>query len=155
MREDARVYMILASMSVETTNPVSDIPLVREFLEVFEEVSGLPPEREVEFSIDLMPSTRPISITPYRISLIELSELKKQLEELLEKQFVRPIVSPWGAPVLLVKKKDETMRLCVDYGGLRNVTIKNRYLLPRIDDLMDQLVGACVFSKIDLRSGYH
>ena len=106
LREDARVYMILASMSVETTNPVSDIPLVREFPEVFEEVSGLPPEKEVEFSIDLVPGTGPISIAPYRMSPVELSELKKQLEELLEKQFVMPSVSPWGAPMLLVKKKD-------------------------------------------------
>jgi len=85
----------------------------------------------------------------------ELGELKTQLEELLEKQFIRPSVSPWGAPVLLVKKKDGSMRLCVDYRQLNKVTIKNRYPLPRIDDLMDQLVGAEVFSKIDLRSGYH
>jgi len=89
------------------------------------------------------------------MSPIELIELKKQLEELLDKQFVRPSVSPWGAPVLLVKKKDGTMRLCVDYLQLNKVTIRNKYPLPRIDDLMDQLVGACVFSKIDLRSGYH
>jgi len=84
-----------------------------------------------------------------------LGELKKQLEELLEKQFIRPSVSPWGAPVLLVKKKDGSMRLCMDYRQLNKVTIKNRYPLPRIDDLMDRLVGAEVFSKIDLRSGYH
>ncbi|XP_028216617.1 uncharacterized protein LOC114398639 [Glycine soja] len=155
LREDAQVYMILASISVETKTPVSDIPIVREFPEVFEEVSGLPPEREVEFSIDLVPGTGPISIAPYRMSPVELSELKKQLEEILEKQFVRPSVSPWGALVLLVKKKDGTMRLCVDYRQLNKVTIKNRYPLPRIDDLMDQLVGACVFNKIDLRFGYH
>ena len=155
LREDARIYMILAGISVEIKTLVSDIPLVREFPEVFEEVSGLPPEREVEFSIDLVPGTGPISIAPYRMSPVELSDLKKQLEELLEKQFVRPSVSPWGALVLLVKKKDGTMRLCVDYCQLNKVTIKNRYPLPRIDDLMDQLVGACVFSKIDLRSGYH
>jgi len=89
------------------------------------------------------------------MSTSELGELKKQLEEFLEKQFIRPSVSPWGAPVLLVKKKDGSMRLCVDYRPLNKVTIKNRYPLPRIDDLMDQLVGAEVFSKIDLRSGYH
>ena len=115
----------------------------------------MPPEREVEFTIDLAPGTSPISMAPYRISATELSELKKQLEELLEKKFIRPSVSPWGAPVLLVKKKDGSMRLCIDYRRLNQVTIKNKYLLPRIDDLMDQLVGACVFSKIDLRSGYH
>ena len=89
------------------------------------------------------------------MSALEMGELKKQLEELLEKQFIRPSVSPWGAPVLLVKKKDGSMRLCVDYRQLNKVTIKNRYPLPRIDDLMDQLVGAEAFSKIDLRSGYH
>ncbi|PNX63532.1 retrotransposon-related protein, partial [Trifolium pratense] len=94
-------------------------------------------------------------MAPYRMSASELKELKKQLEELLEKRFIRPSVSPWGAPVLLVKKKDGSMRLCVDYRQLNKVTIKNKYPLPRIDDLMDQLVGARVFSKIDLRSGYH
>nr|KYP61999.1 Transposon Ty3-G Gag-Pol polyprotein [Cajanus cajan] len=118
-------------------------------------MSSLPPTNEVEFSIDLVPGTRPISIAPYRMSPIELVELKKQIEDLLEKGFARPSVSPWGAPVLLVKKKDGSMRLCVDYRQLNKVTIKNKYPLPRIDDLMDQLVGASVFSKIDLRSGYH
>nr|KYP35801.1 Retrovirus-related Pol polyprotein from transposon 17.6 [Cajanus cajan] len=118
-------------------------------------MSSLPPTREVEFSIDLVPGTGPISIAPYKMSPVELVELKKQIEELLEKGFVRPSVSPWGAPVLLVKKKDGSMRLCVDYRQLNKVTIKNKYPLPRIDDLMDHLVGASVFSKIDLRSGYH
>nr|KYP41166.1 Transposon Ty3-I Gag-Pol polyprotein [Cajanus cajan] len=94
-------------------------------------------------------------MAPYRMSPSELAELKKQLEELLEKQFIRPSVSPWGAPVLLVKKKDGSFRLCVDYRQLNKFTIKNKYPLPRIDDLMDQLRGATVFSKIDLRSGYH
>jgi len=115
----------------------------------------VPPEREVEFSIDHVPGTKPVSMAPYRMSASELAELKKQLEDLLDKKFVRPSVSPWGAPVLLVKKKDGSMRLCIDYCQLNKVTIKNRYPLPRIDDLMDQLVGARVFSKIDLRSGYH
>nr|KYP38453.1 Transposon Ty3-I Gag-Pol polyprotein [Cajanus cajan] len=102
-----------------------------------------------------MPRTRPISMAPYRMSLSELAELKKQLEELLEKQFIHPSISPWGAPVLLVKKKDESFRLCVDYRQLNKFTIKNKYPLPRIDDLMDQLRGTTVFSKIDLRSRYH
>ena len=132
------------------------MPVVQEFPEVFpDDITELPPKREVEFAIDLVPGTSRISIVPYRMSASELGELKKQLEELLEKQFIRPSVSPWGAPVLLVKKKDGSMRLCVDYRQLNKVTIKNRYPLPRIDDLMDQLVGAEVFSKIDLRSGYH
>ena len=89
------------------------------------------------------------------MSPTELAELKKHIEELLSKQFIRPSVSPWGAPVLLVKKKDGGTRLCVDYRQLNKVTIKNKYPLPRIDDLMDQLRGASIFSKIDLKSGYH
>ena len=84
-----------------------------------------------------------------------MAELKKQIEELLEKGFIRPSVSPWGAPVLFVKKKDGSLRLCIDYRELNKVTVKNKYPLPRIDDLLDQLSGSCVFSKIDLRSGYH
>eukprot|EP00256_Glycine_max_P052668 XP_014619083.1 uncharacterized protein LOC106795063 [Glycine max] len=154
LKEDAQVYMILSSLEIKTKVFMCDLPVVREFPEVFPEgISGLPPEREIEFSIDLVPGAGPISIAPYRMSPIESVELK--LEELLDKQFVRPSVSPWGAPMLLVKKKDGTMRLCVDYLQLNKVTIKNKYHLPRIDDLMDQLVGACVFSKIDFRSGYH
>ena len=120
-----------------------------------DDIIDLPPEREVEFAIDLMPGTSPISIAPYRMSASELGELKKQLEELLDKQFIRPSVSPWGALVLLVKKNDGNMRMCVDYRQLNTMTIKNQYPLPRIDDLMDQLVGAEMFSKIHLRSGYH
>ena len=120
-----------------------------------EELPGLLPDREVDFSIDLLPGTRPISKAPYRMAPAEMKELKEQLEELLELGFVRPSVSPWGAPVLFVKKKDESMRLCIDYRELNRVTIKNRYPLPRIDDLFDQFQGASVFFKIDLRSGYH
>nr|XP_029144801.1 uncharacterized protein LOC112708782 [Arachis hypogaea] len=108
-----------------------------------------------EFAIDLVPGAGPISSAPYRMSPLEMAELKSQLEDLLGKNFIRPSVSPWGAPVLLVKKKDGSMRLCVDYRQLNKVTVKNKYPLPRIDDLMDQLQGAGVFSKIDLRSGYH
>ena len=135
---------------------VKDIPSVCDFPEVFpENLPGLPPEREVEFPIELIPGSTPISITPYRMAPAELRELKSQLQELLEKGFIRPSVSPWGAPVLFVKKKDGTLRLCIDYRQLNRITIKNRYPLPRIDDLFDQLKGAKVFSKIDLRSGYH
>ena len=89
------------------------------------------------------------------MAIVELKELKLQLQELLEKRFIRPSVSPWGAPVLFVKKKDGTLRLCIDYRQLNKLTIKNKYPLPRIDDLFDQLKGASIFSKIDLRSGYH
>ncbi|WMV24866.1 hypothetical protein MTR67_018251, partial [Solanum verrucosum] len=116
---------------------------------------GLPLEKEVEFPIKLIPESTPISITPYRIVPTKLRELKSQLQELIEKDFIRPSVSPWGAPVLFVKKKDGTLRLCIDYRQLNRITIKNKYPLPRIDDLFDQLKGAKVLSKTDLRSGYH
>ena len=133
-----------------------DIPVVMEFLEVFpEDLPRLRPDREIEFCIELIPGTAPISKTPYRMAPAELKELKTQLQELLDKGFIRPSHSPWGAPVLFVKKADGSLRLCIDYRGLNQVTIKNRYPLPRIDDLFDQLAGAQIFSKIDLRSGYH
>jgi hypothetical protein len=102
-----------------------------------------------------MPGAAPISKAPYRMSTPELKELQLQLEELLKKGYVRPSVSPWGAPVLFVKKKDGTLRLCIDFRQLNKVTVKNKYPLPRIDDLFDQLKDAKIFSKIDLRSGYH
>jgi len=109
----------------------------------------------VDFTIDLIPGAGPVSMAPYRMTPAELAELKKQIEDLLEKKFIRPSASPWGALVLLVKKKDDSSRLCVDYRQLNKLTIKNKYPLSRIDDLLDQLRGAVVFSKIDLRSGYH
>jgi hypothetical protein len=115
----------------------------------------MPPDREIEFAIELQPGTAPISKRPYRMPPAELAKLKKQLQELLDKVFIRPCTSPWGCPALFVKKKDESLRLCVDYRPLNAVTIKNKYLLPHIDVLFDQLVGAKEFSKIDLRSGYH
>jgi hypothetical protein len=133
-----------------------NIRVVREFLDVFpEELPGMPPDREVEFVIDLLPGTAPISKRPYKMSVEELKELKKQLTELQEAGYIRPSSSPWGAPVLFVLKKDGSQRMCVDYRSLNDVTIKNKYLLPRIEDLFDQMSGARIFSKIDLRSGYH
>ncbi|KAI0519572.1 hypothetical protein KFK09_007023 [Dendrobium nobile] len=135
---------------------VSEISVVQEFADVFpEELVGLPLDRDVEFSIDIFLGTAPISKAPYRMAPKELSELKVQLQELVDRGFVRPSVSPWGAPVLFVKKKDGTLRMCIDYRDLNKVTIKNKYPLPRIDDLFDQLSGSSVFSKIDLRSGYY
>ncbi|KAA0047446.1 pol protein [Cucumis melo var. makuwa] len=135
---------------------LSSEPVVRDYPDVFpEELPGLPPHREVEFAIVLEPGTVPISRAPYRMAPAELKELKVQLQELLDKGFIRSSVSPWGAPVLFVKKKDGSMRLCIDFRELNKVTVKNKYPLPRIDDLFDQLQGATVFSKIDLRSGYH
>ena len=114
----------------------------------------MPPDRDIEFVIDLVPRISHIAKRPYRMAASELAELKKQLEELQRIGFIRPSSSPLGAPVLFVKKKDGSMRLCVDYRALNEVTIKNKYPLPRIDDLFDQLKGAKYFSKIDLRSGY-
>ncbi|GKV03839.1 hypothetical protein SLEP1_g16082 [Rubroshorea leprosula] len=149
-------FIVSITDASSVTSRLEDIPVVHEFPDVFsEDLPGLPPDREVEFAIDLVPGTGPVSKAPYRTAPAELKELKVQLEELLEKGFIRPSVSPWGAPVLFVKKKDGSMRLCIDYRELNKVTVKNRYPLPRIDDLFDQLKGAQVFSKIDLRSGYH
>ena len=151
-------WSILASVvdTREGETSLTSEPVVREYPDVFpKDLPGLPPHREVDFAIELEPNTTPISRAPYRMAPAELKELKVQLQELLDKGFIRPSVSPWGAPVLFVKKKDGSMRLCIDYRELNKVTVKNRYPLPRIDDLFDQLQGATVFSKIDLRSGYH
>jgi hypothetical protein len=115
----------------------------------------MPPHREIEFVIDLAPRTAPIAKRPYSMAATELAELKKQLKELEQKGYIKPSSSPWGALILFVKKKDGSMRLCVDYRALNEVTVKNKYPLPRIDDLFDQLKGAKYFSKIDLRSGYY
>ncbi|GJX62972.1 putative reverse transcriptase domain-containing protein [Tanacetum coccineum] len=135
---------------------LDDIRVVRDFSEVFpDDLSGLPLVREMEFRIDLIPDASPVVKSPYRLAPSEMLELSNQLKELQEKGFIRPSHSPWGAPVLFVKKKDGAMRMCIDYRELNKLTIKNRYPLPRIDDLFDQLQGACCFSKIDLRSGYH
>ncbi|WMV23717.1 hypothetical protein MTR67_017102 [Solanum verrucosum] len=135
---------------------IGSIPVVLEFIEVFpNDLLGMPPNRYIDFCIDLEPGTRPISIPPYRMAPAELRELKAQIQELLDKGFILPSASLWSAPVLFVKKKDVSMRMCIDYRQLNRVTIRNKYNLPRIDDLFDQLQGASVFSKIDLRSGYH
>jgi hypothetical protein len=137
-------------------NSIEDIRVVCEYPDVFpDDLPVMPPERDIEFIIDLLPGTAPIAKRPYRMSVGELEELKKQLKELLDKQFIHPISSPWGAPVIFVGKKYGTQRMCVDYRALNEVTIKNRYPLPCIEDLFDQLKGARVFSKIDLRLGYH
>ena len=148
----------LASLTLEDEER-SDLDLPRvvcKYVDVFpDELPGLPPRRVVEFGIELHPGTLPISMTPHRMAPVELQELRVQLQELLDKGFIRPSTSPWGAPVLFAKKKDKTLRLCIDYRQLNRVTIKNRYPLPRIDDLFDQLRGARVYSKIDLRIGYH
>ncbi|KAL4340238.1 hypothetical protein GQ457_08G028370 [Hibiscus cannabinus] len=133
-----------------------DIRTVCDFPRVFpEELPGLPPDREVEFVIETHADSAPVSISPYRVAPKELKELKTQLQELLDRGFIRPSTSPWRAPVLFVIKKDESLRMCIDYRQLNKMTVKNKYPLPRIDGLFDQLRGATVFSKIDLRSGYY
>jgi hypothetical protein len=134
---------------------LEDYAVLEEFEDFFKELLGLPPKRDIDLSINLMPGVAPVSKTPYRMSTPELKELQMQLEELLKKGYIHPSVSPWGAPVLFVKKKDGTLILCIDFRQLNKVTIKNKYPLPRIDDLFDQLKDAKIFSKIDLRSGYH
>nr|GEW98395.1 putative reverse transcriptase domain-containing protein [Tanacetum cinerariifolium] len=119
---------------------IEDIPVVKEFPNVFpEDLPGLPPIRQVEFQIDLTPGAAPIARAPYRLAPLEMQELSNPLQELIDRGFIRPITSPWGAPVLFVKKKDESFRMCIDYQELNKLTIRNRYPLPRIDDLFDQL----------------
>ncbi|GJV61948.1 putative reverse transcriptase domain-containing protein [Tanacetum coccineum] len=135
---------------------LEDIPVVREFLEVFlEDLPGLPLIRQVEFQIDLIPGATLVARVPYKLAPSEMQELSYQLQELADRGFIRPSTSTWGAPVLFVKKKDGSFRMCIDYRELNKLTVKNHYLLPRIDDLFDQLYGLSIYSKIDLRSGYH
>jgi hypothetical protein len=134
----------------------SEVPVVNEFPDVFpKDLPGMPPDRDIKYVIELKPGTAPIYKTPFKMTTPELAELKEHIKELVENGFIHPSSSAWGAPMIFVLKKDGTQRLCMDYRALNEVTIKNKYPLPRIDDLFDQLRGACMFSKIDLRSGYH
>ena len=147
VRKGCEAYLAYVIDTVKARYSVSDIPTVSDFSNVFpEELTGLPPQREIKFAIDVVPGATPASITPYKMAPLELKELKLQLQELLEKGFIRPSVSPWGAPVLFVKKKDGTLQLCIDYRQLNKLTVGNKYPLPRIDDLFDQLKGASIFS---------
>jgi hypothetical protein len=134
---------------------IGDHAVLKEFEDVFQKVPELPPKRDIDFSINLMPGAAPVSKSPYIMSKPELKNLQLQLEELLKKGYIRPSVSPWGALVLFVNKKDGRLRLCTNFRQLNKVTVKNKYPLPRIDDLFDQLKNVKIFSKIDLRSGYH
>jgi hypothetical protein len=132
------------------------VPVVNEFPDVFlEELPGMLPDRDIEFVIELKSGTVPIYKTPYRMATLELAKLKEHIKELLEKGYIYPSSSPWGAPVIFILKKDGTQRLCIDYHALNEVTVKKKYPLPRIDDLFDQLRGTCVFSKIILWLRYH
>ncbi|GJX01329.1 putative reverse transcriptase domain-containing protein [Tanacetum coccineum] len=157
-----RCLVFLANVTTKETKDKSekkrleDVLIVRDFPDVFpEDLPGLPLTRQVEFQIDLIPGAAPVARAPYRLAPSEMKELSEQLKELSDKGFIRPSSSPWGAPVLFVKKKDGSFRMCIDYRELNKLTVKNRYPLPRIDDLFDQLQGSSVYSKIDLRSGYH
>nr|GEY90272.1 putative reverse transcriptase domain-containing protein [Tanacetum cinerariifolium] len=135
---------------------LEDVPIVKDFPEVYpEDLPGISPTRHVEFQIDLVPSAAPVARAPYRLAPSEMKELADQLQELSNNGFIRPNSSPWGAPILFVKKKDGSFRMCIDYRELNKLTVKNRYPLSRIDDLFDQLQGSSVYSKIDLRSVYH
>ncbi|GJZ23058.1 putative reverse transcriptase domain-containing protein [Tanacetum coccineum] len=151
-----QVFMIQVMEKKSDEKKLEDIPVVKEFPDVFpEDLPGLPPVRQVEFQIDLIPGAAPVARTPYRLAPSEMQELSNQLQELTDRGFIRPSTSPWGAPVLFVKKKDGSFRMCIDYRELNKLTIKNRYPLPRIDDLFDQLQGSSIYLKIDLRTGYH
>ncbi|KAA3473031.1 DNA/RNA polymerases superfamily protein [Gossypium australe] len=156
VKKGCEAYLAYVIDTKVTEKKVESVPVVCEFLDVFpEELPRLPPIREVEFGTELVQGTTPISMAPYRMAPTELKELKSQLQELTDRGFARPSFSPWGAPVLFVKKKYGTMRMCINYRQLNKVTIKNKYPLPHIDDFFDQLKGATVFSKIDFRSSYY
>jgi hypothetical protein len=145
-----------SSIHCTTARNLEDIPVAYEFTDVFsEDLPGMPPDRDVEFTIELQPGTAPISRRSYKMTPKELAELKVQLKELLDKGCIHPSSSPWGCPTLFVKKKDQSLRLCVDYRPLNAVTIKNKHPLPRINILFHQLTGAKVSSKVDLCSGNH
>jgi hypothetical protein len=145
-----------AKVNQQDASQGSEVPVVNEFPDVFpEELPGMSPDWDIEFMIELKSDTAPIYKTPYRMATPELVELKEHIKGLLEKWFIHPSSSPWGAPMIFVSKKDGTQGLWVDYHALNEVTVRNKYPLPRIDDLFDQLRGACVFSKINLRLGYH
>src|SRR3954462_4339730 len=152
---EAQIYA-LNTLNASPHEGIKHVSIVREFLDVFpEELQGIPPIREVEFVIDLKPDTAPIAKRPYKMSPHELLELKKEIDESLRKGFIRPSSSAWGAPALFVKKIDRRNRLVQDYRPINQATIQNKYPLPRINDLYDQLAGSKVFSKLDLRLCYH
>lgn len=155
LKDFDQVYMLLVSLKVESKASGEDLLVVCDFSGSISRTYRLPLEHEVDFSIELAHGTRFILMTSYGMYIVELNKLKEKLEELVEKHFVRHSISPWGVSVSLVKKNYRTMGLCVDYQQLNKVTIKNQYPLSRIDDLMDQLMEACMFSNINLRLGYH
>lgn len=134
---------------------LTSIPIAKDFPDVFTEVFGLPLRQEIEFRIDLEKDARPVVVPLRHMAPKERRELDKQVSELLQKGFIRRSISEWGAPVVFATKADGSLRLCVDYRELNKLTRKNRYPLPRIDDLFDQLIGAKVFSQLDLATEFH
>ncbi|GJT69340.1 putative reverse transcriptase domain-containing protein [Tanacetum coccineum] len=159
-REESQLNIILCTKAQEYLSKGCDVFLAhittKDFPKVFpEDLPGIPPARQVEFQIDLVPGAAPVARAHYRLAPSKMKKLAEQLQELSEKGFIRPNSSPWGAPFLFVKKKDRSFRMCIDYRELNKLTVKNCYPLPRIDDLFDQLQGSSVYSKIDLRLGYH
>ena len=156
MRKGCEAFLALVLDSKSGKIELENIMIVREFSDLFhEELPSIPLEREVNLSIEILPRTTPISKALYRMAPIELKEPKIQVQELLDRGLIRPNVTPWGVPILFVKKKDGTLRMCIDYRQINKVIVKNKYPLPRIEDLFDQLKGANVFSKIDMRSRYY
>ncbi|KAI3825229.1 hypothetical protein L1987_06707 [Smallanthus sonchifolius] len=156
LRRGCGAYLAYITNTEAKSIELSEVLVVQDFPVVFpDDLTGVPPEKEIKFQIDLQPGAQPVAKVPYRLAPTEMKELMEQLQYLLDKGFIRPSISPWGAPVLFVKKKDGSMRMCIDYRELNKLTIKNKYPLPRIDDLFDQLQRAKWFSRIDLRSGYH
>nr|GFC63867.1 putative reverse transcriptase domain-containing protein [Tanacetum cinerariifolium] len=156
MERGSQLFIAQVTEKEPAKKHLQNVPMICNFLEVFlDDLPGLPPPRQVEFKIELLPGAAPVVRTPYRLAPSELKELSHQLKELSEKGFIRMSSSPWGASVLYVKKKDGSFHMCIDYRELNKLTVKNRYPLSRIDDLFDQLQGSSVYFKIDLRSGYH
>ena len=159
---DDQLFIIIPATETPSSNAAPTITpaattLLKEFKDIFPDdlPAGLPPQRAIDHRIEVIPGSTPPSRPTYRMSDVELAEVKKQLAELQRLGFIRPSKSPYGAPILFVKKKDGTLRMCIDYRALNKITIKNKYPLPRIDEMLDRLHGANIFTKIDLRSGYH
>ncbi|GKE36087.1 putative reverse transcriptase domain-containing protein, partial [Tanacetum coccineum] len=156
VKQGCQLFLAHIMKKKSTKTQMEDVPVIRDFPKVFpEELPELPPPRQIEFQIDLVPRAAPVARAPYRLAPSEMKELSVQLQELLEKGFIRLSSSPWGAPMLFVKKKDGSFSMCIDYRELNKLTVKNHYPLLRIDNLFDQLQGSSVYSMIDLRSGYH
>ena len=159
MHKDNKQFLVLINEveSVDSKLSLNQTKFLAKFNENFVEdlPPGLPKSRPEDHAIEIIPGSAPTCRAPYCQNQIEQKEIKNQVEELLNRDLIRPSSSPFGAPVLLVKKKNGTYRMCIDYRALNKITIRNRFPIPRVDDLLDKLVGASVFSKIDLKSGYH